>query len=60
MNKDEERELYKLYQIYKKAKSVCNPLEFQQRQLDLLYKVSELLLKPLNINDSQDCHVTQD
>ena len=33
--------------VYKNARNVCDPIEFQARQRDLLYAVCDYLLNPI-------------
>jgi hypothetical protein len=41
-------ELNKLDQIYRYATAVCDPIDFAQRQKNLMYAICDFLLKPLN------------
>jgi hypothetical protein len=47
-------ELNKLDQIYQHARQICDPIDFAQRQKNLLYAVCDFLLKPLNDIEEKD------
>ena len=38
-------ELEKLDQVYRLARQVCDPIDFAQRQKNLVYTICDLLLK---------------
>lgn len=42
-----------LYEVYKKAKGVCDPLDFQVRQKNLLYALCDFLLADYWTNEDQ-------
>ncbi len=42
------KELLKLEQKYLLARQICDPIEFAQRQKNLVNAICDVLLKPLN------------
>lgn len=47
MNEDEINMLNDLEKVYISANSVCDPIEFAQRQQRLMYGLADFLLQPL-------------
>jgi hypothetical protein len=54
MEKVDKSDIQKLIDAFIRAKGLCDPIEFNLRQQQLLYAIAEYLTSPLNYEDKQD------
>jgi len=51
MTKEELGELKKLDNYFALAQCICNPAEFQVRQINLLHAITRHILEPLRVHE---------